>query len=118
MIKLALLVALGAVGFTFPLVNVCGDSMYPTYHDGELLFSHRIFNKKKLKSGDVIVYKCPTDNKVVIKRIERVDNMRETNDPLFYCLGDNRDVSYDSRYYGAIEPKRVICKVFSQRERS
>ena len=100
--------------YVFPFIQVCGDSMYPTYLDGEVIIGTRIFNKSKLKKGDIIVYKSPTDDKIVIKRIERL--MTDKKGELFiYCLGDNADFSYDSRMYGYFSSKNLVCKVLNQR---
>lgn len=106
------IVVLGvAIHHSFPIIQVVGDSMYPTYLDGEIIFGTRLFRKSKLKVGDVIVYKSPTDSKVVIKRIA----YSKANNYYFYCLGDNLDHSYDSRYYGSISSERIVCKVINQR---
>ena len=90
----------------FPLVQVCGNSMYPTYQNGEILIGRRIFLKRNIKEGDVIVYKCPADGKTVIKRV-----FGFTGDNKFYCLGDNSEHSFDSRHYGGVSSKNLICRV-------
>ena len=104
-----------AVGyFLFPLITVCGNSMLPTYHDGEILLGYRLFNKSKLKSGDIVIFKQPTDNEtVVIKRISKINHASKT----MYCLGDNSKESYDSRMYGVVPFKNIICRVFWQRKK-
>ena len=99
--------------YLFPLIQVCGDSMYPTYLDSEIIIGTRLYRKSKLKKGDVIVYHTPTDNKVVIKRIDLIERVRRES--LFFCLGDNADHSYDSRNYGFISSKNLVCKVVNQR---
>lgn len=119
MIVLFIIVAVIVLGlilhFLFPLIQVCGNSMYPTYHDGEILIGCRLFSKKRRKVGEVIVYHSP-DNKVVIKRIEEVVNSTR-GCKLYYCLGDNSDESYDSRYYGAISSKKLVCRILNQRRK-
>lgn len=107
------LVILGILHYLFPVIQVCGDSMYPTYLDGEVIIGTRIYRKSKLKHGDVILYKSPTeDGKTVIKRIQYITLK---NGRQFYCLGDNSDHSYDSRYYGYVSSKKLVCKVINQR---
>lgn len=98
--------------FLFPPFEVIGDSMHPTYIDGELLFGTRLFRKSNLKAGDVVLYHCPTDTKkVVIKRVRYVSDDKKE----IYCLGDNSEVSYDSRNYGFFATKFIICKVIDTR---
>ena len=71
-------------------------------------------SKKKLNIGDVILYHSPMEkDRVVIKRIANIK--KEGKNLLFYCLGDNPDYSYDSRYYGWVSSKNFVCRVINQR---
>lgn len=113
-VVLVVVVILVTAYILFPLIQVCGDSMYPTYLDGEIIIGTRLFRKSKLKVGDVIVYTSPRDkDRVVIKRISKIMQAKEC--PYFYCLGDNADHSYDSRHYGYISSKSIKCKIVKQR---
>lgn len=99
----------------FPIIQVIGDSMYPTYLDGEFLVGTKFYRKSALKEGEVILYESPTeDGKIVIKRIHSIiqDHRGVFH---YYCLGDNAEQSYDSRYYGYVPSKNVVCKVIDQR---
>ena len=108
------IVALGvAVYHSFPLIQVVGDSMYPTYLNSEIIFGTKFFRKSKLKIGDVIVYKSPREDRIVIKRIAYIS----ADSRFVYCLGDNADHSYDSRHYGNVPSKRIVCKVINQRRK-
>ena len=113
MIKFIIPIALLGVALyhIFPLIQVVGDSMYPTYKDSEIIFGTRIY--RKIKVGDVIVYKSPNENRTVIKRVAEIKKFH--GDLFYYCLGDNLDNSYDSRYYGSISSKSIVCKVINQR---
>lgn len=87
--------------------------MHPTYRDGEIIVGRRIYRKSKLKVGDVIIFKSPTeDDRIVIKRIAKIQR-----GVFFYCLGDNPDCSYDSRNYGYISSNDLVCRVIKQRRK-
>lgn len=106
----------GILYFLFPPVLVIGDSMFPTYRDQEVVFGRRIFLKSKLKPGDVVVYRSPDEpTRVVIKRIEMTTN-NWLDKKFFYCLGDNSGCSHDSRDYGFVPSKNLVCKVIKPRE--
>lgn len=89
-----------------PLIEVVGDSMYPTYRNGEFLQSRRISKSEKLTEGKVYVYKSPT-NDVVIKRL-----LYDTPHGLFF-VGDNVQCSFDSRSYGCIPRENVIAEIIN-----
>lgn len=111
---LMLVTTLVLLYFLFPVFEVCGDSMYPTYLDGEILFGTKLYRKSHLKKGDVILYKTPTNTKrVVIKRIDHT--VIKEGVMYVYCLGDNSEVSHDSRSYGLVSSDRIVCKVIDQR---
>ena len=106
---------LGLLYYLFPPIQVVGDSMFPTYYDQEVIFGRRIYSKSNLKVGDVIVYKAPYDPyRVVIKRISRIAR-NSYGSLMFYCLGDNSECSHDSRNYGFVPSKNLVCKVINQR---
>lgn len=109
---IAIIVTIGVLLVTliylFPPVRVEGESMMPTYKDGEIVLSTRFF---KVREGDVCVYQSPT-GEVVIKRL-----IYRKGKTLLYFMGDNRDFSLDSRYYGYINEPCVISKVLFCRKR-
>ena len=114
-IIVAVIVVLCVLYYLFPLIQVCGDSMYPTYLDGQVIIGCRLFRRKKRKVGEVVIYRSPEENgrKIVIKRVAGVNVA--FNQVTYYCLGDNSDHSYDSRYYGAISSENLVCRVLNQR---
>lgn len=101
----------------FPPIFVIGDSMHPTYKDHEHLLGFRFYPRKHIKVGMVICYKH--ENKAVIKRVQKVRTFSwKSIPPQFYCVGDNAEVSYDSRNYGYVSAADVICVPLDQRSKS
>lgn len=74
-----------------------GRSMDPTIRDGETLI---ISQNKEPKVGDIVSVhvnrQYGTDAEYIVKRIAAIENGK------MYLLGDNAEVSYDSRYYGYV----------------
>ena len=114
MIKIIIGVSImvGVLNILFPPVEVCGNSMFPTYRDKELILGTRLYLKRNLKRGDVILYKTE-DERIVIKRINHIKT--KGKDLEFYCLGDNSKDSYDSRHYGFVSSKQLVCKALKSR---
>ena len=68
---LAFLMVVSLFVMTFRMGLVRGDSMDPTYHDGQVVLVHRRnWLNRRLERGDVVVLK--KDNDVIIKRIYRL----------------------------------------------
>ena len=104
----------------FRVVQVVGNSMFPTYRDGEILLAYTFFREKKLKVGDVVVFRPPYDMgeiKVLIKRISMIDYDKDGDIIALYFLGDNLNDSFDSRDYGFVCVNNVIAKLFDQRKK-
>lgn len=106
-----LLIIVALIAFLFPFIEVVGFSMFPTYKDGEFLHGYRFF--RTLKVGDVVVYKLKRngEKRIVIKRISDIKG------DTVYLLGDNFDESYDSRNYGYVPKKDIVCKIIEQRSK-
>lgn len=124
--------------FNYCITFVAGNSMNPTLHNGELLLATK--HTKKLERYDIVLIK--TDDKSIIKRIiglpnetiEYKDDVLYINgqiatdryahghtsdfsvtlgDDEYYCLGDNRENSSDSRFYGAFKSKAIFGKALT-----
>lgn len=100
--------------YMYPKATVVGNSMLPTYSEGQVLLCRRVILKRShnIEEGGVYVFKAPykDDNYLIVKRvsfvIESEDRGREV-----YLLGDNPRESYDSRNYGLVPFNYVIAKV-------
>ncbi len=121
-------------------IQVNGESMYSTLHDGDIMILNRLAYKRYgVDRFDIVVIKA--DNTKIIKRIiglpgdkvEMIDNKLYINDEVYeetyldkstitddfsleelfevevvpenkyFVLGDNRDISIDSRLLGFID---------------
>ena len=89
--------------YFFGIVKVDGDSMYPTLKDGEYVLM-RITDEVEV--GDVIIlhvdYEYEMESEYIIKRVAKIAPTGSV-----YVLGDNADVSFDSRQCGYF-PKEII----------
>ena len=89
--------------YIFPIIQVCGDSMYPTFNSGDIILGCRLYS---LKIKAVYVFHPPVGEKYVIKRLTQVSS---TTNKLFF-EGDNPDYSYDSRMYGYVSRDKVVAR--------
>lgn len=121
----------------FQVVVVSGESMEPTLSDGNILIASKHFsldrfdivtihtndqNKSIIKRviglpGETVEYK---DNKLYIDNIlivdtygcgETTDFKVTLNNNEYYCLGDNREHSRDSRSYGPFTMDSIFGKI-------
>ena len=98
--------------FFFPVVQICGYSMFPTLMDGEFYLGRRVFRKDKCKFGEIYVFRPPYDDReerYVIKRLS--DIKYESGKVKYFFLGDNYNDSYDSRYYGYVDSSNVVAHI-------
>lgn len=132
------------VGYTWgPRVDIVyGNSMFPTFHSGDMIFSISKFDT--IKNNDVICFNksgqkllkrvigIPGD-KIILKYGILVVNGKLQEDAYllfpntfannksgyleiimgkdeYFVLGDSRDTSYDSRYFGVIKKSQIISK--------
>ncbi len=130
-----------SIRYAFNPVVVSGDSMYPTFCNADLCTGTRPASADALSAGDVVVFKedgalmikrivaAPGDDVLIesgmlyvneklsayqYEKIEEPGIAKETvhiSDDEYFCMGDNRNTSYDSRSYGPVTYSQIICVV-------
>lgn len=135
---LAIIVIILIRTFICSPINVNGTSMSNTLEDGDIMILNKIGLKKGINRFDIVVIR--TDKKYLIKRViglpgETVSykdekliingkiikdkyNLNNTEDfePVkigkneYFVMGDNRNVSNDSRLIGTINKKDILGK--------
>ena len=128
--------------FLFISSQVVGSSMDPALVDGDRGFSFIITKNIGINRFDICVIEAPEGEKLIVKRviglpndkIEYKDNELYINgekyeepylidcvtndfsislgDDEYYCLGDNREISKDSRYYGPFKSNEIKSTKF------
>lgn len=121
-------------------VNVVGQSMYPTLHEGDFGFGAVFTKWSEPKRFDIVILENENTKEKIVKRIvglpnetvEYHDNKLYINgeyieepfvvdnytddmkivlgDDDYFCLGDNRSRSKDSRYYGPFSKKDIVAR--------
>lgn len=135
---ICIVIFMSIFNYNFTLVMISGDSMEPNFHDGNILLGDRHYNY--IDRNDVVVINSKEAGKILIKRviglpgdhIEYKDNQLWVNgeyatdiyskgytnsfiidvpEDSYFCLGDNRENSWDSRKYGSFESKDILAKL-------
>lgn len=65
----ALIIAFIIHTFIFFQIRVPSESMYPTIKIGDRIIVTRVYNKSKLKTGDIVVFQSKEKNLTLIKRL-------------------------------------------------
>ncbi|WP_317608893.1 signal peptidase I [Staphylococcus epidermidis] len=102
--------------------TVKGDSMYPTFKDGEELIVNKLSVPfHKLDRGDVVIFHATKKGDYIKRLIGKPgDKVKYYKDKLYVngknkylVLGDNRLISNDSRRdVGLLDKDKVVGKVF------
>ena len=108
----------------FGIGMVHGRSMRPAYRDGDLfLYQRRLFREPDY--GDVVVIHRQDLERDIVKRIAgKPGDVIDLDDWItfpytvpegcYFCLGDNRPRSEDSRELGAFRRREITGKVLAQ----
>ena len=104
------------------LYQISSQSMLPTLKPGDIvLIDNWAYKHKTPTIGDIVVFsRKEREEKEYVKRVHPIpDKIKNysSNDGL-YLLGDNRNSSMDSRYYGLIDRNLVtgrVCYILNHR---
>jgi len=115
-------IALAALRRRWVVVTVEGESMAPTYADGDRVLVRRV-GADAVRAGQVVVVERPEVRRCVIKRavavpgdpvpVDRVPLLgsgpeRRVPEGMLVLLGDNAEDSYDSRRAGYFPAARLV----------
>jgi nickel-type superoxide dismutase maturation protease len=87
-------------------VIVCGDSMFPTFKDGDKVEFIALGNRL-LRIGDIVLAEHPFQKK--IKIIKRIHSIKDNN--LYFLTGDNKNLgsSSDSHSFGLLSKDCILA---------
>ena len=91
-------------------VRIQGDSMWPTYRDGDVVSFVPCDQTYVARVNDVVLVRHPMkDNVLMVKRVSVVQN-----DGRLFLTGDNPDptASEDSHNFGPVSPAMVQAFVY------
>ncbi len=135
-ILIILILLVIAAYFIFHPRLIIGPSMEPTYHNLQIVSTDVSFTRDDITYNTIVFFKSPEDSRTLVKRVVGLpgdtvevkkdgayvngvkfdDRKTEKTAPAvvlgpdeYYCLGDNRDNSKDSRDFGAVKYKKIKC---------
>lgn len=108
-----------AIGFSYKndwlgvgIYFVPSMSMHPTLKPGEfILVDTWVYQDKTPSLSDVVVFEHGIEKKHLVKRINPWPTGEAIKNNVWYVMGDNRNASQDSRYFGGITTEQLLGKV-------
>ncbi len=92
----------------FRLLRITGNSLNPTYQEGDFVFISKIpFLFHPLRPGDVIAFRQPSYG-LLIKQVQRL----EPESGAVFVTGSHPE-SIDSRHFGSIPRQAVLGRVIA-----
>lgn len=85
------------------LFRISGNSLYPSFKDGQRVLCRKVFQNTKIKVNDTVVFE-KEDYGIMIKQVTSV----EANN--YYVKGTD-PMSIDSRNFGSLELNEIKYKV-------
>ncbi|MDR1114987.1 MAG: signal peptidase I [Tannerella sp.] len=71
---------------------------------------HRLPGFKKPKVGDIVVFNNPENTDVLL--VKRIAEIKQLGNTLYYyMLGDNAEISRDSRFFGWVPERMIVGKI-------
>ncbi|MBI2011331.1 S26 family signal peptidase [Candidatus Daviesbacteria bacterium] len=81
------------------------ESMYPFLKPGDFVLVNKL--AVSFKINDLVILKNPENSKqYLVKKIKEIRNGK------YFVIGENKNKSRDSRYYGWVNRENIIGKVF------
>lgn len=91
----------------FMRFEVVGESMLPTFREGDFLLARRMAPGQLPRTGDLVLASDPREpSRTLLKRVAGVDLHGQVT-----LLGDNAGASTDSRHFGVVPGEAIIARV-------
>ena len=104
------------------VVAVEGASMAPTFNRGDWLIVRRFQprSKPRVRVGEILLIEREAQpGALLIKRLTDIrSDSPNRHYPTFWVEGDNKELSHDSRMWGALDGEEIVGKVLFRYRRS
>ena len=88
------------------IFEIKGESMLPSLSEGSFVLVSSIpFMFRNPRVEDIVIARDPRDRRILVKRIEQVNNEG------YFLIGDNKEISTDSREFGPIQRRDILGKM-------